>query len=193
MDKTLVVWRRLGKEHGENQGYRLNPPELVDDHIRSKVEAFRQTPEDAWRWYQVSENLIVENGAKSIFTGEDTVVYYLPSKGWLLMDQPQWSTLNPKLWRWMAHIGDTTFDPKYGCWVFTDLFADVIIKQDNFSHEVLDLDDLAQAMEMGLVDQGQTIRILRSTQELVNLIRAGEFPPKEVRDCRQHLEELGWL
>ncbi len=189
MKKTLVVWRRLGKEHGENQGYRLNPPEVVEEHIRSKVEAFRQTPDDDWHWFRLSDDLIVESGVG----GESSIAYHLPLKGWLLMDQPKWSTLDPSVWRWMAHIGDMSYSDEYGCWIFTDLFADIIIRRDHVTHEVLDLDDLAQAMEMGLVSQEQTIRILRSTQELVNLIRDGGFPPKEVVDCRRHLEQLGWL
>jgi len=193
LEKTLVVWRRLGKEHGEVQGYRINPPEVVEEHIRAKVEVFRQTPEDDWHWYRVSDDLVIENGAKSIFCGEDAIAYYLPRKGWLLMEEPKWSTLDPSLWRWMAHIGDMSFSHQYGCWVFTDLFADVIIKHDNLTHEVLDLDDLAHAMEIGLIGADQAQRVLRSTQELINLIRAGEFPPQEVLDARPHLERLGWL
>lgn len=66
------------------------------------------------------------------------------------------------------------------------------MNEDNRTHSILDLDDLAHALEIGLIDQQQATRILRSTQELVNLIRDGGFPPRELLDCRPQLEELGW-
>jgi hypothetical protein len=34
MEKTLVVWRRLGKEHGEHSGFRVNTPDVVKRHLR---------------------------------------------------------------------------------------------------------------------------------------------------------------
>ncbi len=40
-EETLVVWRRLGKEHGEETGFRVNPPEVVEAHLREKTLRFR--------------------------------------------------------------------------------------------------------------------------------------------------------
>lgn len=57
---TLVVWRRLGKEHGEGAEFRLNAPDVVAAHIQNKIEAYRQTPLDDWRWWQLSNEIIVE-------------------------------------------------------------------------------------------------------------------------------------
>ena len=59
MKKALIVWRRTGKEHGEGS-FRVNPPMVVDEHIRGKVERLRATPEEDWRWWQLSDEVLVE-------------------------------------------------------------------------------------------------------------------------------------
>jgi len=60
MEKTLVVWHRLGKEHGEGKGCRANPPEVVEEHVCGKIKAFRQTPDAQWRWYRLSDEVLAE-------------------------------------------------------------------------------------------------------------------------------------
>jgi hypothetical protein len=191
MEKTLVIWRRFGKEHGEGQGFRVNPPEMVDAHLRAKVEMFRQTPPQEWRWWQLSDEVIVERNGAEVGMGESTLIFYLPKRHWVLMYMPAWTYLSLD-WTWLVHIGDIEFDPRYDCWVFTDLFADVIVQEDNSTHRVLDLDDLADALEIGLVDVPTTARILRATQELVNLIASGGFPPRELLGHEGALQSLGW-
>jgi hypothetical protein len=189
VDKTLVVWRRLGREHGEGQGYRVNPPEVVEEHILSKIEAFRQTPDADWRWRQINDDVLIERRDLTQPPGLENTFVYLPRRGWVL--QKPWHC-DWDGWRWYVHIGDIRYEERYGCWLFTDLFADVIVNEDNRTHSILDLDDLAQALDIGLIDPRQASRILRSTQELANLIRDGGFPPKELLDCRPDLERLGW-
>ena len=41
MENALIVWRRTGKEHGEDSGFRANPPEVIAAELRSKAETFR--------------------------------------------------------------------------------------------------------------------------------------------------------
>ena len=47
---------------------------------------------------------------------------------------------------------------------------------------VLDLDELGNALEMGLITNTQMTRILTDTQKLIDLVRSGGFPPMELSD-----------
>jgi len=178
MKKTMVVWRRLGKKHGEDSGFRLNSSEVVSAHIRSKVEAFRGTPADDWRWWQASEEVIVEKPLAGVGFGPNTIIYYLPHRNWVIVEDADL----PGRWSWYVHIGDITYDQDHSVWVFTDLFCDVIVKKDKSTHSVLDLDELGKALEMGLIANAQMTRILTDTQKLIDLVRSGGFPPMELLD-----------
>jgi hypothetical protein len=191
VEKTLVVWRRFGKEHGEGSGFRLNPPEVVSAHIQQKVDRFSQTPADDWRWWQLSDEVIVEKPFVDVGYGPATLICYLPRRNWTIIENACFPSLGEE-WNWYAHIGELVYDRIYDCWVFIDLFCDVIIKKDNQTHSVLDLDDLGKVFEMGLITTAQVARILADTQRLVDLARSGGFPPTELRDCQKILGELGW-
>lgn len=181
MDKTLVVWRRLGKEHGEDSGFKVNSPDIVNRHIRDKVSAFSKTPDHSWRWWQINEKLIVETEGADSGINNRKIFYYLPHKNWLIVENFD-SRSFENVWKWYIHIGNTSFDRDLNCWIFTDWFSDVIVKNDNISHSVLDLDELGYAFSLGLIDSDQLRKILTSTQELVDTIRGGNFPPKEIED-----------
>ncbi len=185
MRKTLVVWRRFGKEHGEGSGFRLNAPEVISAHLQRKVEAFRQTPEDDWRWWQLSDEVIVEKPFADVGFGPSTLIYYLPRRDWAVVENASLPGGLGKEWSWYVHIGDLAYDPIYDCWVFTDFFSDVIIKEDKRTHSVLDLNELGKVFEMGLVTGTEVTRILTATQELIDLVRAGDFPPTELRGCQK--------
>jgi hypothetical protein len=152
---------------------------------------FRQTPPEDWRWWKLSDEVIIERNGSKVGYGESTLIFYLPKRRWVLMYMPKWTYLTLD-WTWLVHIGNVEFDQRYDCWVFTDLFADVIVREDNVTHQVLDLDDLADALEIGLVDMPTTSRILHATQELVNLIASGGFPPRELLGHEKALQSLGW-
>lgn len=185
MEKTLVVWRRLGKEHGEESGFRVNPKDIIDKHIKEKISLFNNTPDKSWRWWQVDESLIVEASENS------RTLYYLPRKNWLIIKDFQPNRSNSG-WKWYIHVGKTEYSEEYNCWIFTDWFADVIVKDDNITHSVLDLDELGIALKMGLIDSKQITEILSSAQELLDIIRAGSFPPQELkkRELSQMLSHM---
>ena len=187
MRKTLVAWRRLGKEHGEEE-FKVNPPEVVAANLREKIASFRGTPAEDWRWYQFSDELIVERpgGGNS---GPETVIYYLPRRCWAIIEDARFKKLGRE-WTWYVHLGAMEYDPEYQAWIFTDYFCDVIVKRDLRTHSVLDLDDLGDALRLSLVDVFLAGRILASTQELVDLIRAGGFPPEELREREAIRAEL---
>ena len=50
-DKTLVIWWRFGKEHGKGDGFGVNPPTIIEQHLDAKAAHFRNTPDEQWRWF----------------------------------------------------------------------------------------------------------------------------------------------
>lgn len=186
-----MVWRRFGKEHGEEGGFKLNSPDVVSAHIQQKVDKFRQTPADDWRWWQLSDEIIIEKPSLKAGLAHPKIIYYLIPKNWALVEDPGFY-YGEEL-GWYVHVGDLTYDGIRGCWIFTDLFCDVIVKKDNRTHSVLDLGDLGYALELGLITANKTAQILTDTQKLIDLVRSGDFPPKEIYDSQKALDELGWI
>jgi hypothetical protein len=189
LGRTLVVWRRLGKEHGEGRGFKANPPDVVFAHIQQKAEAFRQTPDDDWRWWRVSDELIVERPFPATGFGPNSVIYYLPRQNWAIIENACFPRLGPD-WPWYVHIGSTCFEEAHSCWVFTDLFCDVVVQRDLRTHSVMDLNDLGRALDSGLITGVQLSAALDSTQVLVDMIRAGGFPPAELVQGRHFAAQL---
>ena len=192
MEKTLIIWHRLGKEHGETSGFRVNPPDVVARHLEEKARRFRETPTDQWRWWKVSDELIVEKPCPNGYGfQDDTIIYYLPRMGWGIVQNFHPRALAPD-WTWYIHIARMAFDRQLGAWVFTDMLADIVVNADRITHRVLDLDELALARELSLVTEAEMLDALRDTQTLADLICAGGFPPAEVTDCTETLRTLGW-
>ena len=178
-----VIWRRFGKEHSEDDGFRINPQDVVARSLRLKVEKAGNLEPDVWPWTHVSDDLIVERPTDR--QGQDrTTLYYLLKRHWLIIEN---SPMAPG-WPWYVHIGTTQFDQDLDCWVFTDHFVDVLVGEDLTTHTVMDLDDLAEARRIGLVDDDMLNDILIRTQELVDSVREGSFPPEEVRDASRESE-----
>ena len=188
---ACVVWHRFGKEHDES-GFRVNDPDVVEAHIREKVERFKATPEDVWRWHQVSDDLIIErpDEASQGFR-PDSAIYYIPSKMLCLQENMHQGVFGEN-WPWYVHIGEMVYRKDLEAWVFKDLFADVIAHQDGRTYRVLDLDDLGDVMDLGLLENPLVSEILRSTQELIDQIQAGAFPPAELANRNEVRATLGW-
>ena len=191
--KTMVVWRRTGKEHGENDGFRVNSPETIAMHLDGKLTEYRATPEDAWRWYQVDEGLIVEKfglPAHGPFRA-DTRFYHLIERGISVMENLYFRPPNDR-WRWYLHLADIYFDSSRACWIMKDLFCDILVDHDKSHHRVLDLDELGDALEMGLVTPADMIRVLRNTDAALEDIAAGKFPFPEIVRAHEACRALGW-
>lgn len=80
-----------------------------------------------------------------------------------------------ELLNWYCDIISYTFDPNTDTYVFTDLLADVIIYPDGTSR-VVDLDELADAYEHGLLSSTLLQAALRQLDWLLGQIYHGGFP-----------------
>lgn len=113
----------------------------------------------------------------------------------------KWNTLNPKtsfshgcschflkegiklskmyrsdgsLLHWYCDIVSYSLDPKEGALTVTDLLADVIIRPED-SMKVVDLDELAEALEKNLITKEQTVFCLRSLNHLLSILYRDKF------------------
>ncbi len=199
MERTMVIWRKLGKEHDERGYLRINRPAVISAYLQDQVDRFRQLPEAEWRWWQLSEEVIVEKP----FAGEEgkpagvedwrpaRAIYHLPRRKWVVVEDAavrgfEWA------YGWYVHIGDITYNPDYSSWIFTDYFCDVIIREDGQTHSVMDLDDLGSAIALGLITSKQAAGILTDTQKLIDLVRLGGFPPREICEFQKQIDDFGW-
>ncbi len=89
------------------------------------------------------------------------------------------------LLRWYCDIVDFSFDPEEGSMTYTDLLADVIIDSQGLV-KVVDLDELAQAMEHDWITKEQSIRCLQNLNRLLTLIYRDKFDRLQAR-----LDNLG--
>lgn len=78
------------------------------------------------------------------------------------------------LYRWYCDIIETSYQPSPASYLFTDLLADVVLLPDG-RLRVLDLDELADAAEQGLITSRQLFVALRNTQKLLDWIKSNEF------------------
>ena len=66
-----------------------------------------------------------------------------------------------------------------------DLLADVLIYPDGFV-KVVDLDELADAEEAGIITKEQLLKSLRTLDKLLGMIYSGDF--KRIRDYVESFE-----
>jgi hypothetical protein len=185
--KILVVWHRFGKEHGEATGFRKNPPDVVARSIEEKRLKLGATDPERWEWFSLSDEVFVEFPRSHQHSDEKTTFYYLPKRNWTVMDRHYHPGFDPP-WRWYIHIGDFRTDASNDVWIFRDLFADVLVQEDGVTHKLYDLDDLADVLEKGVIDQAECCRILRLTQETIQMIQSGSFPPPELAAAIDYVE-----
>ncbi len=71
-------------------------------------------------------------------------------------------------------IIETQYEPETNTYIFVDLLVDVVVYEDG-AVRVLDLDEIAHALEKNLITKTQAQKALILTDELLNIIYAGEF------------------
>lgn len=75
---------------------------------------------------------------------------------------------------WYCDIIEQSYDEKNNSYTFTDLLADVIIYPDG-AMKVVDIDEIAVALERKLVTERELVIALRTLDSLLNLIYSGDF------------------
>jgi predicted RNA-binding protein associated with RNAse of E/G family len=79
---------------------------------------------------------------------------------------------------WYFDILDIHYDKVTDTYTLNDLLVDIKVHPDG-KVEVLDADELAQALEDGLITQEQAIESLRILDGLLKMIYEGSFPPAQ--------------
>lgn len=64
--------------------------------------------------------------------------------------------------------------PKENKWIFTDLLADVKIYPDGRT-EVVDLGEVSEAFEKGIIDEAVVMELLKKLDKLLNIIYNGQW------------------
>lgn len=89
------------------------------------------------------------------------------------------------LLHWYCDIVDYAYDREAGSLTVIDLLADVIISPEG-RMKVVDLDELAEAMERGLITKEQMTTCLRNLNHLLTIIYRDKFDRLQAR-----LDSLG--
>lgn len=118
------------------------------------------------RWHTIRPKKELDHG----------ISCFLLDKGWKIS---QFLNRGNELICWYCDIIDWSHDPDTDTYVFTDLLADVLIYPSG-QIRVVDLDEIADAMEQGLLEQPQLCRCMRQLDALLREIYTQKLlPPLE--------------
>ena len=81
---------------------------------------------------------------------------------------------------WYCDIIDHDYDKETNTYVFTDLLVDVIVYPDDTS-KVVDIDEIVEALETGLIDSEQCKTALRNLDALLKIIYNYKFDTLRAR------------
>lgn len=138
---------------------RLIPAELL--LLKNDVVLYRNERCIVTRWNTIRPKKDLHHG----------VSCYLLQEG---VKVSKFYTQDNKLICWYCDIVTHSFDEATDTYIFTDLLADVLLYPDN-SIKVLDLDELADASENGLLPNDLLLYGLRRANWLLSLIYSGSF------------------
>jgi len=77
---------------------------------------------------------------------------------------------------WYCDIIEVEYDEKHDAYTLIDLLVDVKLMPDGMAM-VLDVDELSEAIEKGLVTVPQACAALRKLNDVLRMIYGGGFPP----------------
>lgn len=98
---------------------------------------------------------------------------FLLDKGWKIS---RFLTRENELLCWYCDIIEHTYEPETDTYVFTDLLADVIL-YPNGDIRVVDLDELADALEQKLLKPEEICSCMRRLNALLTEIYSGQLLP----------------
>ena len=188
-NQTQAIWWRFGKEHGEDD-FRVNPPEIIAQHLDQKVMRTSQIAATDQRWW-TDGTVIVGKPISSIHYSEDTRIYYLIERGLTIIEQIHLPAPR-ECWYWYIHLADIFYDEARRFWISKDLFCDIVLDRSGDRYHVMDLADLGQALAIGLVTPAETTVILQRVDALLTTITQDGFPFPEITRARALCRQLGW-
>jgi hypothetical protein len=193
MKRTNIIWWRYGKEHDPaGQTFLAHPTEMVADYLDQKLAWHRALPSELRDCWEVDADLLVERADLNyLHYGPDTRFHYLVRQGLLVVENIH---LDPPHdhWAWYIHVADIYFDQARECWISQDMFADILVDRTGCHSLVIDLDDIATALDLGLLTPAQASRVLRNTDAALQAIERGEFPFPDLVRGQAACRELGW-
>ena len=144
---------------------RYIPNEIVDisgDEVVLKKDGLIVT-----RWLPIKPRKDISSG----------ISYTMLDYGWKIS---KIYDKDDKLLYWYCDIIDYDVKIENGeeIYILIDLLVDIKVYDDG-SYEVLDVDELNDAFEKGLIDFSQKEDAERKLNELLKLIKNGNFPPVE--------------
>ena len=83
-------------------------------------------------------------------------------------------TEDNSLMYWYCDIVEHTYNEEENSYTFTDLLADVIVYPDN-QVKVVDLDEIAVALERKMLTERELVISLRTLDALLKIIYDGDF------------------
>lgn len=115
------------------------------------------------RWHTIRPKKDLDHG----------VSCFLLDKGWKIS---RFLNRENQLICWYCDIIDWTYDSDTDTYVFIDLLADVLLYPSG-EIRVVDLDEIADALEQRLINQAQTCLCMRRLDALLREIYAGRLLP----------------
>jgi uncharacterized protein len=88
---------------------------------------------------------------------------------------------------WYCDIIDVIHDEVKDTYILDDLLLDIKIMPDGLI-KVLDADELAIALEKGLITQEQACRALKTLDKVLRMVYRGSFPPRECNEFEYNVQ-----
>lgn len=140
---------------------RLIPSECV---LLDKDEILLQEPSVlVTKWNTIRPKKDLDHG----------VSCYFPDKGWKIS---RFLDCQDQLICWYCDIIDYSYESDTNTYIFTDLLADVILYPSGAVH-VVDLDEIADALEQKLLTTEQVCSCMRKLDRLLKKIYSGQLLP----------------
>lgn len=153
---------------------------MMNNHEQPQLTLYRRRFIPA-QCIPLKDDVIVEQNEEYILTTWKTInpktAFDHGSSCYLLKDGVKISKFyrsDGSLLYWYCDIVQYSFDRAQNTLTVTDLLADVIIYPDGRT-KVVDLDELADALEKGLITQEQAISGLRQLDHLLSLLYRDKF------------------
>lgn len=145
---------------------RYIPNEIVD--ISSDEVVYKDEKLIVTKWVPIKPRNDMARG----------ISYTMLDKGWKIS---KFFDKNDEFMFWYCDIIEHTYEND--TYILTDLLVDLKVFPDG-SYEVLDLDELEEALQNGIITKEQKEDAINKLNGLIQVVKSGEFPPFAQRDVR---------